>query len=137
MQRTRRARSRLRPRGTVRPADRGATGLEYGLLIAGASVVTVLGVSTLGQATLDNFTCFTQRFDDPQSTAACGGAGGDGGGAGEPTPTGTSIGPTGPGPGAVQTPQAPTVRPSVTPTPTLTPSLTPTPTLTDSPGPAP
>jgi Flp pilus assembly pilin Flp len=129
----RRTRCAPRRRRAAR-GDRGATGLEYGLLIAGTSVVAMLGISTLGQSTFDNLTCFTQQFGDPQSSSGC--VSGTGAGAGgDPTPTGS----TDPGPDPVQPARQPTVTATATETaaPTASPSETATPSPTLSPTPTP
>lgn len=125
MRRTRSAPSGRHVRRSRRRADRGATGLEYGLLIAGTSVVAMLGLSTLGQSTADNLSCFTQKFDDPASTTACAGAAGAGDGQT----------PVGPGPDPVQTTRAPTPTesPTGTATGTATATASPTGTATASP----
>lgn len=104
-----------------RARDRGATGLEYGLMIAGGALVALIGVTTLGDQTAQVFQCMSDQFRS-QGKADCGDGGPRGGPDNGPTSTTTS-----PDPGP--TTDAPTggTPTSISPSPTPSGSGSPSP----------
>jgi pilus assembly protein Flp/PilA len=56
----------------TRSRDRGASAVEYGLLIAGVAALIVVAVFAVGRATDGSFKDTCVRFDDAaQSAASC------------------------------------------------------------------
>ncbi len=104
--------------GRGRRADRGATGLEYGLVVAGISMTALLGISTVGSTVADAFTCIRDRLADPTAASTCADSGG---GSGSGAPADTSGGGTGSSSGSGSgTLPDPTVTPTDTSTQTAT-----------------
>jgi pilus assembly protein Flp/PilA len=52
-------------------SDRGATAVEYGIMVALIAAVIILAVVFLGQRTSSTFSCAGQAISDRSSVASC------------------------------------------------------------------
>jgi pilus assembly protein Flp/PilA len=52
-------------------SERGATAVEYGIMVALIAAVIILAVVFLGQRTSETFSCSAQAISDKNSVAGC------------------------------------------------------------------